>query len=167
MNGGIAERIETTVDAGAAALLGAAMAFALVQLNASNGYVATAAAVVLAWVYYGLRSIELEPVRFALADFAPGEFEAEEAAELILTDADRLEAPDKAADAELVLDDILAELGPDSRVVRLFDPAAMPSPGQLKARIDRQLGQETPKTAPPDASEALYDALAELRRSLR
>ena len=66
-----------------------------------------------------------------------------------------------------MLDDILAELGPNSRVVRLFDPAAMPTPGQLNARIERHLGEGTSPTASPDASQALYDALAELRRSLR
>ena len=83
---------------------------------------------------------------------------------LILTPADRLEPrqPDP-----LVLDDILAELGPDSRVVRLFDPAAMPTPGQLKGRIDDHLRQGAPAPAYPDAAQALSDALAELRRSLR
>jgi hypothetical protein len=65
-----------------------------------------------------------------------------------------------------VLDDILAELGPESRVVRLFDAGQMPTPGQLNARIERHLGEESASTAPPDASQALYDALAELRRSL-
>jgi hypothetical protein len=68
---------------------------------------------------------------------------------------------------ELVLDDILAELTPDSRVVRLFDPAAMPTPAQLNARIERHLGEGNSAVAPPDASQALYDALTELRRSLR
>jgi hypothetical protein len=48
---------------------------------------------------------------------------------------------------ELLLDDAAA--GGDSRVVRLFDPSA------------------SPRAAPPDASQALYDALAKLRRSLR
>jgi hypothetical protein len=64
----------------------------------------------------------------------------------------------------LLLDDILAELGPDSRVVRLFDPEAMPTPGELQSRIDRHLepGDET-----PDAGQALHDALADLRRSIR
>jgi hypothetical protein len=68
----------------------------------------------------------------------------------------------KPAEEPLPLDDILAELGSDSRVVRLFDPAAMPSPAELSARIDRHLDP-----APADASEALHEALAELRRSLR
>jgi hypothetical protein len=84
-------------------------------------------------------------------------------AELLLTE--RLE-PDAPDDDELVLDDILAALGPQSRVVRLFDPAAMPTPGQLNQRIERHLVKDD-TAAPADASHALHEALAELRRSLR
>jgi hypothetical protein len=88
--------------------------------------------------------------------------------ELVLSDADRLEPMAKApAEEPLLLDNVLAELGPDSRVVRLFDPAAMPTPGQLKSRIDDHLGQGPAAAASTDASQALSDALAELRRSLR
>ena len=82
--------------------------------------------------------------------------------DLILTDADRLDSP-----VPLELDDILAEMEPDSRVVRLFDRKAMPTPGQLKSRIDSHLEQAAPSHTQPDASQALSDALAELRRSLR
>ena len=81
--------------------------------------------------------------------------------ELLLTDADRLQP---ASGVEpLILDDVLAEMGPDSRVVRLFDRKAMPTPGQLKSRIDEHLS----RGSMPDASQALHDALADLRRSLR
>lgn len=84
------------------------------------------------------------------------------AGELLLTDADRV-----AGEVEpLELDDILAELGPDSRVVRLFDRKAMPTPGQLKTRIDDHL-QQASAPLQSDAAQALSDALAELRRSLR
>ena len=89
-----------------------------------------------------------------------------EQVELVLTDADRLGPPRVRPDAALALDEILAELGPDSRVVRLFDPAAMPTPRELNSRIARHLGDGSPP-APTDDSQALYDALAELRRSLR
>jgi hypothetical protein len=92
--------------------------------------------------------------------------ESHDIGELLLTDSDRLHPLERDASDELVLEDILAELGPESRVVRLFDPAAMPTPRQLNARIERHLGEESGSTAPPDASQALYDALAELRRSL-
>ena len=87
--------------------------------------------------------------------------------ELVLTDADRFAPPESEGAGELALQDILAELGPNSRVVRLFDPAAMPTPGQLNARIERHLGEEDSAATAPDASQALYDALTELRRSLR
>jgi len=86
--------------------------------------------------------------------------------ELILTDADRLVAASPEAQP-LLLDDILTELGPQSRVVRLFDPKAMPTPGQLKSRIDSHLDHAPAPPATSDASEALSAALAELRRSLR
>jgi hypothetical protein len=77
----------------------------------------------------------------------------------------------------LVLDDILAEIGSDARVVRLFDRNAMPAPaltpGQLQSRIADHLADGGPLSAPynppatNDASQALSAALAELRRSLR
>jgi hypothetical protein len=85
--------------------------------------------------------------------------------ELQLTEADRVGTA--TAGEPLVLDDILAELGPEARVVRLFDRKAMPTPGQLKSRIDSHLGQVPPSAGASDASQALSDALAELRRSLR
>ncbi len=78
---------------------------------------------------------------------------------------DRLDHSQVADADELVLDDVLARLEDFSRVVRLFDRSAMPTPGELKSRIDRHL--ETPTAAPPDASQALHDALSQLRRTLR
>jgi len=71
-----------------------------------------------------------------------------------------------AGDDELVLNDILANLGEDSRVVRLFDASAMPTPAQLRAQIDQHLTRQASREA-PDASAALHEALAELRSSLR
>lgn len=65
-----------------------------------------------------------------------------------------------------LLEDKLAELGPDSRVVRLFDPAAMPTPGQLGSRIDQHLQSEPAAVQSAEAAQALQDALAELRRSI-
>jgi len=85
--------------------------------------------------------------------------------ELVLTEADRVEPA--TSGEPLVLDDILAEFGSDSRVVQLFDRKAMPTPGQLKSRIDSHLGEVSVSAGATDASQALADALAELRRSLR
>jgi hypothetical protein len=95
-----------------------------------------------------------------------------EADELLLTEryeADELLLTERYESAEdpLVLDDILDQLSPDSRVVRLFDPAAMPTPAQLKSRIDRHLDGAAPDGQAPDASQALHEALADLRRSIR
>jgi hypothetical protein len=56
---------------------------------------------------------------------------------------------------ELVLDDVLESAGPDARVIRLFDP------GLESERALRPNSQQA------DASQALTEALAELRRSLR
>jgi hypothetical protein len=106
---------------------------------------------------------------FVVPDFVAPELpEMIKLEELLLTDADRLlESSPCGADEPLLLDDVLAELNPDSRVVRLFDAARMPTPGQLDARIRQHLGSPRAATAPPDASQALHEALAELRRSLR
>ena len=87
--------------------------------------------------------------------------------ELILTLEQRLGVSSETVDPvtdELLLDDVLTELEPGSRVVRLFDPATMPTAGELHDRIDRHLRSQQSQ---PDAAQALNDALAELRRSRR
>lgn len=84
--------------------------------------------------------------------------------ELLLTEP--YEALAEIDDEPLLLDDVLTELAPDSRVVKLFDPASMPTPNELRARIDRHLSRG-PTEQPADATQALHQALAELRRSIR
>jgi hypothetical protein len=118
-----------------------------------------------------LRGIAPSAARHPLPDFAPPALERARLGELVLTEADRLDEllltdSDRlpAGGEPLVLDDILAEIGPNSRVVRLFDPSAMPTPGQMRDRIDRHLDEGTAASA--DDSQALFEALAELRRSL-
>ena len=91
-----------------------------------------------------------------------------QAGELLLSQVYRPQSPQVD---ELLLDDILREIGPESRVVRLFDPSRIPSAGELQANIDRHLSTAA-RAAPeaesfPDDSQALHDALAELKRSLR
>ena len=65
--------------------------------------------------------------------------------------------------AELLLDDALGAPDPGSRVVQLF------APDQLKQRIDRHLANARAHDAVPagDASDALSQALAELKQSLQ
>jgi hypothetical protein len=72
-------------------------------------------------------------------------------------------AEDSEPAEELVLDDVLQALGPESRVVRLFEPSD--TAGELQERIDRHL-RSAPRPV-PDATQELHDALAALRRSLR
>ena len=149
MDGDKIVRIEASVDSAAAAVYAGGTALVLYLLNASNGYIAVGMAVAFAGCLYGLRSIEPEFVAYPLPAFDARPFEAVALDELLLTDFVR---PAQASEDALVLDDMLAKPGLDSRVVQLFDPDAMPAPEQ---------------DVPADASQALHDALAELRRSLR
>lgn len=119
MNGRATARIESTLDAGASALLAAAVAYALYRaLSGSQGStVATLTGEALAFglCFAGLRQVKPEQRRVRRSRTAAG----------------------------------LAETtSPPSRVVQLFGP------GRVAA---------TPSF---DASQSLYDALAELRRSL-
>ncbi len=79
---------------------------------------------------------------------------------------------------ELLLDDPIAPIGSDSRVIQLFEPhqpEPLPEPGELVARIADYLdsGGGADRSAAPrepvrqDASAALHAALADIRRSLR
>ena len=76
-------------------------------------------------------------------------------------------------DGALLLDDPLVEAEPGSRVVQLFASQPMPTPGQLKERIDRHLAggaqplADTPGIPGRRVGRALRGALDELRRSLR
>jgi hypothetical protein len=190
MRGRREERIEAAVDHLAAAVLGVAAGYALFHLIQAQLFVAAAGGALVYLVTARLlRAVPAERPTFDFPVFRIADLElaaAEELlltdrvvtpdadelllteqVELVLTDADRLQPPRQSTADELVLDDILAELGPQSRVVRLFDPSAMPTPAQLNARIEEHLREPRPAAAPGDASQALYEALAELRRSLR
>lgn len=81
---------------------------------------------------------------------------------------------EEPADDALLLEDRLAEPAEDSRVVRLFAVGAgyaPEMPGALAARIDQFLGGTRPPLravpAQPDAAQELYEALADIRRTLR
>lgn len=70
---------------------------------------------------------------------------------------------DFAAEDELVLDDVVASIGPEPERSAL---AAVPTPGELRQSIERHLrAVELPKPA-ADATDELRDALAQLRRSI-
>jgi hypothetical protein len=135
-------------DLGGASALAGATGFAFFKLGPPDFLPFGAAVVVsLAFLatYSVLKRIGNEPAALPLGNFAAAEIELE---------------PEPEA---LLLDDILASMGPDSRVVRLFAPDQMPTAGQLKERIDRHIGGATDA----DAADALHQALAEIRKSLR
>lgn len=98
--------------------------------------------------------------------FVPAEYDQTD--ELQLTD--RWDEPVE----ELLLDDPLPAPAEKSRVVRLFEPAAVnATPGELVERIGDYLGGRpgqanlSARTSAPDASADLYAALANIRASLR
>lgn len=179
MRGGKRERIERAVDQAASAVFAGAVAFSLSMLLPGvlfQRYVLAGSVGIAAFLlsfrllrHRASRAPDFEVRTFELRDFSfeePPELLLTDQVELLLTDADRLR-PQRSVEEELVLNDILEKLGPQSRVVRLFDPAAMPTPAQLNDRIERHLRAGPRPAAPADASEALYQALDELRRSLR
>jgi hypothetical protein len=191
MDAGQIDRIEIGAERFASATFGAASGYAaymglsgLVSLPERAVCAGAAAIVAHLLCSRSLNAIAHRGPQFKVRAFDVREIETDDFAdelvltdddrlndELLLTEADRLTSSDELvlseADQLLLLDDVLAEIGPDSRVVRLFDRKAMPTPGQLKSRIDDHLGQAAPAAAQSDASQALSDALAELRRSLR
>jgi hypothetical protein len=173
MQAGSVEAIEKGIDHAAAALFALACGYAAyVWLSAgvARPVVAAemAAAIALAYMLSQrtLNAIQPQLPRLPVPVFDVREVEPIDQTELLLTE--RIDpAPSPAADEALLLEDVLAELGPDSRVVHLFDPAAMPTAGELKSRIDRHLDGGASAARTSDAAQALHEALAELRRSIR
>jgi hypothetical protein len=164
-------RVETGVNHAAAASFAAAVGFAVFhavdRITDLSGMVAAGGISVIAAYPAAqllLRFLEGGPRPFPQPVFNIVKIEPE-LDELLLTQSDRLQSASEPAPLEL--DDILVEIASDSRVVQLFDPSAMPTPGQLKVRIDRHLDGGTSHSPSPDASEALFAALADLRRTLR
>lgn len=192
MNGTTIDHIETSVERVASAMLAGAVGFAVyggfgdVPFQPELGLGMGVAAIIA----YGLSRNALETFARREPSFPVRAFDVREietiddalllseadrigTSELVLTDDDQVQPGEllltdrlQAENDPLELNDILNELQPDARVVRLFDRKAMPTPGQLKSRIDSHL-EQGPARPLSDASQALSDALAELRRSLR
>ena len=152
-------RAETALDLGAAGAFGLAAAWSAAQLAVAPLFASAAGVLAYAVAFAALRQVQPAPQALAIPRFEAVPLDVP--AELILTDEERV-SPDAH---ELLLDDILPPADPGSRVVRLFDVSAMPTPGELKTHIDRHLAAS--QSAPPDASQALFEALAQLRSSLR
>lgn len=166
MSGDRADRIERGLDAVAAVAVGIAVAACALRLSLSWVASAAAALAALCGTLTALRAVRPGAQRYRISDFGLPDITLPPE-ELVLSDEHRADAAPAPATAELILDDVLAELAPDSRVVRLFDRAAMPTPGELSARIDRHLNAARRPASSPDASDALHEALSDLRRSLR
>lgn len=170
MDASLAKRIERALDRIAAASLGLAAGYAACRfLGASSAhpqiYAEGAGVGAIAYAYAGYilsrigkrRSLPVPVFDVRTIDPLPQP-------ELLLTEV--AGGSEKTDNEPFVLDDILAKLEADARVVQLFDRAAMPTPKQLKSKVDAHLGGERPKPAAPDATQALHDALAELRRAI-
>lgn len=161
-------RLDWLVELVGAAVPAAAVAFAAYKL--APGWLLGAAAAALVVAFWAMRGIQPEPRTYALPEFDilplpdPRLHREEPVIDELILDEVHAEHAD-----ELLLEDVLPEPPADARVVQLFAVEPMPTAGQLKARIDRHLAG-IPRPALyeiPDASDALFAALADLRRSLR
>ena len=134
-------RAERAVDVAAAAIFAGAVSFATWAAALDAGRATALIAMAFAVAYFGLRQISVGEQPFALAAFPLEPFEPTPEAQ-------------GEATGELILQDMLAKVSPQDRVVRLFGAS------------QSHLHSSHSKAAPPDASQALSDALAELRRSM-
>ena len=152
-------------DGVAAGLLALAIGTCLLWLGEAQAGVAAASVCGLATLAL-LRRVMPEPLRFRLPQFAlPEPYAADEP--LLLTDL----AP--PAEEVMLLEDRLDPPASDSRVVSLFAARPLPTPGELRQRIEAHLtapkaprGVEAAIPLEVDAAAALRHALGELRRSL-
>ena len=139
----------------------------------------SAGSAMFALAFGAMRLVAPEPRQHQLAPFrvepieALPEFLPEYLSDGSFEEPMLLDVPYEEPHEVLILDDVLIEPEENSRVVRLFGNQPVPTPGQLKDRIDRHLAGGSPQRhvphqpALPDATDALFAALADLRRSLR
>lgn len=175
----IRARFDGLVELGGAAALGLAAGFAGLRLAPSLQLAPAAAMTASAAACFGLGMLAMRAVKPDQRAHALAEFHVEPMAnddDVLLLDVihdEPLLLTDVVEDDAMLLDDPLSGLDPDSRVVQLFASPRVPTPGQLKDRIDRHLATGTMHVVhefegpAPDAADALYAALADLRRSLR
>jgi hypothetical protein len=179
-------RFDWLAELGGASALAAAAGYAVLKAAPSLGLPGPAAMTAGGFACFGLGLIAMRAVQPASRAHVLPHFHVEPIAadELLLTQAmeeplllqDSCEEPllleERVDENILLLEDRLAVPAPDSRVVQLFAAQPLPTPGELKQRIDRHLAgapRRTPIQAPspaPDATQALYAALNDLKRSL-
>ena len=149
---------EALLEWGASALLAAAIGWASATLGNSTLVGIATFAVLLPMGVVAMKRVDREAeTKLDLSEFAVEPLEA-------------------AAEDELLLDDPLAEIAPDSRVATMF-VVDQETPGAMVARIADYLGDRAPRPrSSPDAGEgegsadagaALHNALANIRASLR
>jgi hypothetical protein len=167
MDRGGDELIGWSIDGLAAGLLGIAAGACLLLIGQPREAVLAASASCLAALAV-LRQIRPEARRFRLPAFAlqPVEFTA------VAVEPNVIDLTEALAPEPLELSDRLPEASEDSRVVQLFAPRALPTPGELARRIEHHLesgGEERGDKVielEVDAAAALRQALGDLRRSL-
>lgn len=172
-------QLDWLVELMGAAAPAVAAAFAAARLAPVNGWPIEGAVLagfggMFVAAFAVMRAVPAEPRKLALPEFDPLAGlddvllldEPLEQLDELLLDRPLMEAEVEAV-AELLLEDALLAPEPDSRVVQLFAPGRMPTAGQLRDRIDRHLADGDSGSRISDASDALSEALAELRRSLR
>ena len=173
-------KFDWLVDLGGGGALGLSGAFAALKLAPSMAISPAMTTAVLGSAGFGLgllamRLVKPAPRQLPLPEFAVAPISVANDDVLLLDD--RYEEPllltEIVEDDALLLDDPLVVAVPQSRVVQLFAHQPMPTPGELKERIDQHLASAPqPLRDPvsllrPDATGALYAALDDLRRSLR
>ena len=173
-------RFDWLVELGGAGAPGLSAGFAALKLAPTFGVAPAMATAAIGSAGFGLgllamRLVKPAPRKLPLPVFPVAPIAVAENDVLLLDE--RYEEPllltEIIEDQVLLLDDPLIVAVPQSRVVQLFASQPMPTPGQLKERIDRHLaGAPRPASEPvsipqPDATGALYAALDDLRRSLR
>lgn len=179
--GGDRARLDWLAEIAGAVSLAIAAGYAALMAAPSLGLPAAWAtgAVGLASLGFGwlaIRAVKAPPEEFDLARFDLPPLPADEP--LLLEDLAEVDQALLLEDVfeeggALLLDDPIEMADPASRVVRLFASLEMPSAGELKQRIDRHLANADrlapvgPPMGEADASDALFAALAELKRSLR
>ena len=158
-------RFDWMIELGGASALGLGCAYAALKLAPSFAVpppVATISAM-SAFFAIGLlvmRTVPGRPAERPLADFVVAPLETSELLlDTPLAEPLLLDTPYEKPGDVLLLEDALPRPDPASRVVQLF--ASLSIDGHPAAAPER------PATALPDASNALYAALDQLRRSLR
>jgi hypothetical protein len=169
-------RFDWLVELGGASALGLSAGFAALKAAPSFALPGPAAMTAGGLACFGLGLAAMRSVRPASPELELGEFAVEpiQAGELLLDEIweEALLLDEVYDDGALLLDDPLVEPDPAARVVQLFAASPLPTPGQLKERIDRHLAGAPRRTPaelvlpPSDATDALYAALNELKRSL-